>query len=138
MQIKDEAFGTFADWLEKTPSAAPAWRLFWQVSEELTLNTEDSAKPGDIRDLTHLSTAPYVDALTLDGRFLNYTRQATAKLKGISSSVDYGDRLFRSFGEIVNTTRDCDGLTGEALGPAELIAVRRRRAALGFAWRITL
>jgi hypothetical protein len=100
-KVKDYVFADFADWLEETPSAAPAWRLFWQTSEELTLNTQDSAKPGDIHDLMHASAAPYVDAVTLDGRFLNYARQAAAKLMRADAAINYGGKLFRSFSDIV-------------------------------------
>jgi hypothetical protein len=91
----------FANWLWARPRAAPAWRLFWQTSEELTLNHEDVAKPGDVRDLTHVSAVPYVDAATLDNRFLSYARQATAKLRRIDASIDYEGKLFRSFEAIV-------------------------------------
>ncbi|MEK6374510.1 MAG: hypothetical protein AABO58_17635 [Acidobacteriota bacterium] len=94
-------FEPFVKWLQETPRATPAWRLFWQASEELMLNREDVAKPGDVRDLTHVSVVPYVDAATLDGRFLSYTRQAAAKLRRIDASIDYEGRLFRSFDAIV-------------------------------------
>ena len=100
-RLREDAFEQFAKWLDDKPKIAPSWRLFWQVSEELTLNHHDRAKPGDVNDLTHVSTTPYVDGVTLDGRFLNYTRQATAKLRRLDPTIDYERKLFRSFAEIV-------------------------------------
>jgi len=97
----ESGFERFANWLQETPRAAPAWRLFWQASEELALNREDVAKPGDVHDLTHVLVVPYVDAATFDRRFLSYARQAAAKLRRIDASIDYEGKLFRSFEAIV-------------------------------------
>jgi hypothetical protein len=92
----------FVAWLQDRPRVAPAWRFFWQTAEELTLNTTDLAKPGDLHDLLHLSATPYVDAVTLDGRFRSYARQATRKLRSIDDSIDYDRRLFGSFEAIIH------------------------------------
>jgi hypothetical protein len=99
--IGESGIEHFANWLQERPRVAPAWRLFWQVSEELTLNREDVAKPGDVHDLTHVSAVPYVDAATLDNRFLSYARQAAGKLRRIDASIDYDEKLFPSFEAIV-------------------------------------
>jgi hypothetical protein len=90
-----------AKWLNASPTRAPGWRLTYEVLEQWRSNTGDDAKPGDIHDLTHVGCVPYVDAATLDGRFVTYVNQAAKEMRTRVPAIDYEHRVFRSFADMV-------------------------------------
>lgn len=85
----------FADWLAEKPMRCPGSWFHYRVREELIRNVGDKPKPGDLPDMTHVSSVPYVGAATFDRRMHAYARSAANKV-GM-----FGDRLFASLGEIL-------------------------------------
>jgi hypothetical protein len=89
----------FAEWLRKTPSICPSWRLVGETYTELAHNKSDKGQKGDSPDFGHLAITPYVDAITLDARVSNYVRIATRRLRQIDSGINYDERVYRNLTE---------------------------------------
>jgi hypothetical protein len=94
-------FEALAKWLSADATRAPAWRLLYEVLEQWRANKADDAKDGDLNDITHITFLPFVDAATLDGRFVTYVCQAAQQLRQRTAAIDYDRRVFRSFAEVI-------------------------------------
>ncbi len=92
---------SMARWLFELHSLASGLRLHYGVLFEYAANMTDSAKSGDLSDVSHLFGIPYFDFATLDRCFLDYVTRASQRLRKFDSRVDDTDRVYRSFGELV-------------------------------------
>ena len=99
--LSPDAVPLLASWINGDPKHCAGWRLYFEVLQAWIRNVTDVAKDGDLNDLTHVFAVPYVDLATLDGRFVEYCRQATAQLAKLDPTVTYAARLFPSFSAIV-------------------------------------
>lgn len=88
------SFRDFARWIRNEPSRCPGWRIFHETYLEFCTNVNDRVDEGDIRDFSHISCLPYIDAITLDRRMAGYCRQASTRLSELNHTVDYLDRIF--------------------------------------------
>ncbi len=73
-------FEAFTDWLAANPTACPGWLLFQESYGVFCDNVTDAGQRGDAPDFSHIITAPYVDAITLDRRMADYCRRASRTL----------------------------------------------------------
>jgi hypothetical protein len=87
----------FERWLRSCPSVAPGWRLQYEVLKEWAGNTSDTAKNGDLHDMTHVFGLPYVEYATLDRRFVDYVSRASRRLRHFDRQIDYDSRVFHDF-----------------------------------------
>jgi hypothetical protein len=76
----DAARAAFVDWLFERPSRAPGWRLFVDSFEALLSEDEEAPTRTDIYDFSNLTIAPYVDALALPARVINFVAKAQRRL----------------------------------------------------------
>jgi hypothetical protein len=98
---------SFSEWLHDKPLICPAWRLMAEMYSEFANNVKDRGQKGDPPDFAHVSVAPYVDAITLDGRVSNYVRIATRRLAQIDDRIDYDTRVFRNLAQwLTSSTRN--------------------------------
>jgi hypothetical protein len=78
-------------------SIVPGWRLSHFVYAAFCDNVNDHGECGDPPDYSHVTAAPYVDAMTLDNRMRGYYRSAIAKLQERYPNVNYyRHRAFRN------------------------------------------
>lgn len=90
----------FAEWLDKTPSACPAYKLFNDTYLEFCDNVRDEGDVGDESDYTHITAVTYVDAITLDRRMRGYCVAAARRLYNSGRVCeDYSKRIFRDLAE---------------------------------------
>jgi hypothetical protein len=86
----------FARWIRQDPTRCPGWRLFDEGYLKFASNVADSVDHGDSNDWSHVSSLPYVDAITLDRRIAAYARAAAETLQLQNSTCRYSDRIFRN------------------------------------------
>jgi hypothetical protein len=80
--FRQSAFDRFTHWLHDNGGACPGWRLFSQSCSEFCNNVHDQGGPGHANDFSHITAAPYVDAITLDRAMAHYCEQAATRLRG--------------------------------------------------------
>ena len=95
---KEEAF---AKWIYTDPRRCPGLRLNHEVYRRLMRNYADVPEVGDFVDLNFIFAVPYVDAITLDNRIREYCSQAARGLLRVGLAVDYRQRLYRNFADIM-------------------------------------
>jgi len=71
---------TFAKWIYDSPVRCQAVRISYETYHSLRSNKTDTAKKGDIGDLSHVEILPYVDFMVLERRMRTYLRQACKKI----------------------------------------------------------
>ncbi len=77
----DEAAGErFVDWLFDKPSRAPGWRFFVESFEALLSEDEEAPTRTDIYDFSNLTIVPYVEAMALPARVVNFAAKAQRRL----------------------------------------------------------
>jgi len=84
----------FATWLGRDWRRAPSYRLSLEVYRQLVFNTSDQLQDGDLVDMLHVYSLPYVDLMTLDHRMIDYTRRASKAI-----GADLHDRIAPSLPE---------------------------------------
>ncbi len=90
-----------ADWFARTPMRCPGTWFYYRLREELIRNVQDRPKCGDLPDLSHASSVPYVNAVTFDRRMLGYARAAAKKIDDMLPEGALAKRLFKSLEEIL-------------------------------------
>jgi hypothetical protein len=70
----------FQDWLFERPSRAPGWRFFVDSFEALLSQDEEAPTRLDIYDFSNLTMVPYVDAMALPPRVINFAAKAQMRL----------------------------------------------------------
>lgn len=69
-------FEALASWIYNSPSRCPGIRVAYETYHRLVRNSTDIPKDSDLVDILRLYSLPYVDAMTVDRRILNYVKQA--------------------------------------------------------------
>jgi hypothetical protein len=93
-------FERFADWLAENPTACSGWLLFQESYGVFCDNIDDAGKRGDAPDYSHVITAPYVDAITLDRRMADYCRRASRTLANEYDPVMFAPmKIYRNLEE---------------------------------------
>jgi hypothetical protein len=90
----------FGEFLYDNPIWCPSNRIAFDLYYALLRNTNDVPEDGDILDMNHLKTVPYVDALTLDRRMNSYLEQVLRRLE--IAGLDFKDRVFRNFADVLD------------------------------------
>jgi hypothetical protein len=85
-----------AHWIRENPTRCPSWRLFDEGYLKFASNVSDSVDHGDMNDWSHVSSLPYVDAITLDRRIASYARAAADNLKRLNPACTYAERIFKN------------------------------------------
>jgi hypothetical protein len=80
LRLDRARFEAFADWLAANPTACPGWLLFQESYGVFCDNVNDAGQRGDGPDFSHIITAPYIDAITLDRRMADYCARASRTL----------------------------------------------------------
>jgi len=80
LRLDRARFEAFADWLAANPTACPGWLLFHESYGVFCDNVNDAGQRGDAPDFSHIITAPYIDAITLDRRMADYCRRGSRTL----------------------------------------------------------
>lgn len=70
----------FENWLFDKPSRAPGWRFFVDSFEALLSEDEEAPTRPDIYDFSNLTIVPYVDAMALPSRVINFAAKAQRRL----------------------------------------------------------
>lgn len=70
----------FASWVQKSADHCASIQLVYRVCWAMVKNVTDEPKRGDMLDLIHLQSLPYVAAQTVDRRMFGYLEQACAHL----------------------------------------------------------
>jgi len=85
LRIDRLTFERFADWMSANPTSCPGWLLFQESYESFCDNVTDAGQQGDSPDFSHIITAPYIDAITLDRRIfaLRHLRSGLLSLQSI-------------------------------------------------------
>ncbi len=76
----DRARERFEEWLFDRPSRAPGWRFFVESFEALLSEDEEAPTRTDIYDFSNLTIVPYVDAMALPARVINFAAKAQRRL----------------------------------------------------------
>lgn len=72
LPVPSQGLEAFAKWIYKIPTRCPSIRLGYEVFHYYLRNKSDASKQGDMGDLSHLRSIPYVDLITLDRRMSHY------------------------------------------------------------------
>ena len=83
----------FEDWLHEKASRAPAWRLFVESFRTLLADDPEAPNRTDIYDFSNLTIAPYVDAMVLPERVINFAAKAQRRLMRTEPDLDLLRRL---------------------------------------------
>jgi hypothetical protein len=78
----------FEDWLHEKASRAPAWRLFVESFRTLLADDPEAPAGTDIYDFSNLTIAPYVDAMVLPERVINFAAKAQRRLMRTEPDLD--------------------------------------------------
>jgi len=87
----------FVTWLSQDPERCPSLQFFNAIYLEFAANVQDLGCDSDPGDLAHISTLPYVDAMTIDRRYRDYTTRAIRRFEARQPRLDYSRRIFAEF-----------------------------------------
>ena len=93
----------FARAVYENPFWCPGMRLAFEIYHAVRVNSNDPVQDGDILDIAHLTTLPYVDALTADARMIDYAKRALRKLSAIDRRFDFQSRLFPNLRRLIGS-----------------------------------
>lgn len=88
-----EARERFVDWLFEKPGRAPGWRFFVESFEALLSEDEQGPTRSDIYDFSNLTIAPYVDAMAISPRVINFAAKAQRRLMRRDEDFDLLGRI---------------------------------------------
>lgn len=86
----------FEDWLYEKASRAPGWRFFVESFRTLLADDPEAPNRTDIYDFSNLTIAPYVDAMVLPERVINFAAKAQRRLMRHEPELDLLRRLHPS------------------------------------------
>jgi hypothetical protein len=87
------------DWLFDNPCFCPSLTFGFMLYQEFVDNLTDRMQRGDIHDVNLLLCLPYVDAITVDRRMLDYARRALVKVPDLQH---YQTRMFDNLGHWIS------------------------------------
>lgn len=86
----------FEQWLFARASRAPGWRFFVESFRTLLADDPDAPNRTDIYDFSNLTMAPYVDAMVVSARVINFAAKAQRRLMRNEPGFDLLSRLYPS------------------------------------------
>jgi len=92
--IPQRGITKFSHWLRANPARCPGWRLFHDSYLKYCSNVGDDVKVGDVSDWATIVYLPYIHAMTLDRRMVEYSGAAALNLKRLNAKIDYKARIF--------------------------------------------
>jgi hypothetical protein len=96
-------FDDFAVFVRNTPNACPSWRLRFDLYHEYRADPAYRPRSGDIYDLSHAETLPYVTHMTLDKFWRDLCRRAAERLSKAGHSYPHFAKVYPSLKEIVES-----------------------------------
>lgn len=103
LRLDRARFEAFADWLAVNPTLCPGWLIFHESYGVFCGNVNDAGQQGDAPDFSHIITAPYVDAITLDRRMADYCRRASRTLANEHDPALFAaTKIFHNLEEWIN------------------------------------
>ena len=96
-------FDDFAIFVRNTPNACPSWRLRFDLYHEYRVDPSYRPKSGDIFDLSHAETLPYVTHMTLDRFWRGLCRRTGERLSRAGHVYPHFGKIYPSIKEIVES-----------------------------------
>ena len=91
-----------ATWIYSSPMCCPGLRLSYEVFHTFVANVRDTSKQSDLYDFAEIAVIPYVTAMTVDRRMLDYVRRAGRKLMHQDWSFKYHEHVYADVAKLAS------------------------------------